>query len=70
MLIPAEDRTVLDDVIAKFEAMEGTTEVVDNIRAAAIALRDSRGRDRKQAVRNMASTWKVARTEKAGIKIR
>ena len=41
----AEDNISLDDVIAKFEAMAGPTERAKKILAAAIALRDSSGRD-------------------------
>ena len=40
------------------------TKRAKNIRAAAITLRAGSGRDRKQAVRIMATTWKVARYEK------
>ena len=37
---------------------------------AAITLRDSSGRDRKQAVRSLAATWKVARYEKVCDKLK
>ena len=61
---PAEDKISLDDVIANFEAIVGITERAEKILAAAIALRDCSGRDRQQAMRNMAATWNVARYEK------
>ena len=61
---PVEDNISLDDVIAKFEAMDGITERAEEILAAAITLRDSSGRDRKQALRSMAATWNVSRYEK------
>ena len=43
--------------------MDGTTERAEEILAAAITLRDSSGRDRKDAVQGMATTWDVARCE-------
>ena len=58
------DNTSLDDIIAKFEAMEETTERAKTILATAITLRDSRGRDRVSALRSMATTWNVDRREK------
>ena len=60
---PAEDKISLDDVIANVEAIVGITERAEKILAAAITLRDCIGRDRKQAMRNMAATWNVARYE-------
>ena len=59
-----DDKTSLDDIIAKFEAMEETTERAETILAAAITLRDSRGRDRVSALRSMATTWNISRREK------
>ena len=56
-----EDKISLDDVIANFEAIVGITECAEKILAAAITLCDCIGRDRKQAMRNMAATWNVAR---------
>ena len=60
------DKTSLDDIIAKFEAMEETTERAETILATAITLRDSRGRDRVPALRKMATAWHVSRREKGG----
>ena len=61
MHIAKEDKISVDDVIAKFEAIQGTTESAERTLAAAITLRDNSGRDRKQALRSMAATWNVAR---------
>ena len=54
----------LDDAIAQLRAVERTNDRGEEILAAAITLRDSRGRDRKEALRSMASTWHIARNEK------
>ena len=56
----------LDDIITKCEAMEGTTELGERILAAAITLRDSRGRDRLPALRAMTKIWNVSRQEMVG----
>ena len=56
-----DDKMSLDDVIAKFEAMDGITKHAETILEAAITLRDNSGRDQKQALRKMAATWNVAR---------
>ena len=61
---PPGNKISLDDVIAQLSAMERTNNRCEQILAAAITLRDSRGRDRKEALRNMASTWHIARNEK------
>ena len=65
---PRTLRISLDDVISKFEAMDGIAEDAEKILAAAITLRDSRGRDRVEAFRTLAATWNVARRDKANEK--
>ena len=62
------DTISFDDIVAQFEAFDEDTECAQKILMAAITLRDSSGRDRKQAVRSMAATWNVARYEKVGDK--
>ena len=54
----------LDDIIAKLKVVEKEDLRAEEILAAAITLRDSRGRDRQDALRNMASTWGVVGTER------
>ena len=44
----------------------GADELGGEFLAAAIALRDSSGRDRLSALRNIAETWNAARQEKVG----
>ena len=61
---PAEDKTSIDDVIAKLNAAEHDDPRAAEILAATITLRDSSGRDRKAALRRMANTWSVILTEK------
>ena len=56
--------TSLDDIIAQLGAVEGINKRGEEILAAAITLRDSKGRDRKEALRKMASTWDTLRNEK------
>ena len=56
-----DDKMSLDDVIAKFEAMDGIAKHAETILEAAITLRDCSGRDRLRALRSMAVTWNVAR---------
>ena len=65
---PRTLRISLDDVISKFEAMDGIAEDAEKILAAAITLRDNSGRDRKEALRSMAATWNVARQDKVNDK--
>ena len=65
---PRTLRISLDDVISKFEAMDGIAEDAEKILAAAITLRDSSGRDRLSALRSMAATWNVARRDKVNDK--
>ena len=62
--VSAVDRISLDAAIAKLSSHGGADELGGEILAAAIALRDSRGRDRLSALRNIAGTWNVARQEK------
>ena len=62
--VSAVDRISLDAAIAKLSSHGGADELGGEILAAAIALRDSRGRDRLSALRNIAGTWNVARREK------
>ena len=61
---PAEDKTSIDDVIAKLNAAGHDDPRGAEILAATITLRDSTGRDRQAALRRMANTWGVSRTEK------
>jgi hypothetical protein len=53
----------LDDVIALLKGMHEIDKRAEEILAAAITVRDSTGRDRKQSLRNMATVWNVARYE-------
>ena len=59
-----EDKTSIDDVIAKLSAAGHDDSGGAEILAAAITLRDSSGRDRKAALRSMATTWGVTLKEK------
>ena len=54
----------LDDVIAKLKAPGNEDTRGKEILAAAITLRDSSGRDRLAALRNMATAWGVTVTKK------
>ena len=54
----------LDDVIAKLMAPGNEDTRGQEILAAAITLRDSSGRDRLAALRNMATAWGVTVTKK------
>ena len=62
--VSAVDRISLDAAIAKFSDHDEADEFGGEILAAAIALRDSSGRDRLSTPRNLAGTWNVARREK------
>jgi hypothetical protein len=55
----AEDKTSIDDVIAKLNAAGHDDPRGAELLAAAITLRDSSGRDRQAALRSMANTWGV-----------
>ena len=54
----------LDDVIAKVKAAANEDTCSEEILAAAIALRDSSGRDRNDALGKMVNVWGVAVNEK------
>ena len=54
----------LDDVIAKLKAASNEDTRAEEILAAATTLRDSSGRDRKFALRKIASAWGVISNEK------
>ena len=60
----AGDEISLDDVIAKVQAAASQDTRSEEILAAAITLRDSSGRDRKDALRKMANAWGVTVNEK------
>ena len=60
------DKISLDDVIEKLKAAANEDTRGEEILAAAITLRDSRGRDRKDALRRMANAWGVTVNEKVG----
>ena len=60
----AGDEISLDDVIAKLKVPFNEDTRGTQLLAAAITLRDSRGRDRKAALRKMASAWGVTVNEK------
>ena len=62
----AGDERSLDDVIATVKAAANDDACCDEILAAAITLRDSSGRDRKDALRKMANAWGVTVNEKVG----
>ena len=61
--LSAGDTTSLDDVIAKLHATGDEDTRAQDILAAAITLRDTKGRDRKAALRQMANDWGVTRNE-------
>ena len=60
------DKISLDGVIAKLKAAGNEDTRGEEILAAAITLSDSRGRDRKDALRKMAHAWGVTLNEKVG----
>ena len=60
----AGDERSLDDVVATVKAAANDDACCDEILAAAITLRDSSGRDRKDALRKMANAWGVTVNEK------
>ena len=64
----ADDKISLDEVIAKFEATADEDVRAREILAAATTLRDSTGRDRKDALRKMANAWGVTVNEKVADK--
>jgi len=64
--VSAVDRISLDAAIAKLSNHGEADELGAEILAAAIALRDSSGRDRLSALRSIAGIWNVARQEKVG----
>ena len=61
--LSAGDKISLDEVIAKLQATSDEDTRAKKILAAAITLRDTTGRDRKAALRQMANDWGVTRTE-------
>ena len=56
--------TTLDAAIAKLSAHSDMDKRGQDVLAAAITLRDSSGRDRVNALRQMTSTWDVQRQVK------
>ena len=58
----------LDTAISKLSAQTNLDGRGSEILAAAITLRDSTGRDRKQALRAMCTAWGVQRQEKISCK--
>jgi hypothetical protein len=64
----ADDKISLDEVIAKFKATADEDIRAREILAAATTLRDSTGRDRKDALRKMANAWGVTVNEKVADK--
>ena len=60
----AGDKISLDDVIAKVKAAGNEDTRAEEILAAMTTLRDSSGRDRKDALRKMANAWGVTINEK------
>ena len=60
----AGDKLSLDDVIAKLKAAGNEDTRGEEILAAAIPLRDSSGRDRKAALRKIATAWGLTVNEK------
>ena len=60
----AGGKIFLNDVIAKLNVTANEDTRGEEILAAAITLRDSRGRDRKDALRRMANAWGVTLNEK------
>ena len=61
--LSAGDKISLDEVIAKLQATSDEDTRAKKILAAAITLRDTKGRDRKAALRQMANDWGVTRNE-------
>ena len=61
--LSAGDTISLDDVIAKLQATGDEDTRAKEILAAAITLRDTKGRDRKVALRQMANAWGVTVNE-------
>ena len=59
-----EHKISLDDVIAKLQATSDKDTRVTEMLTAAIELRDTKGRDRKDALRRMAKFWNVTVNEK------
>ena len=66
--LSAGDKISLDEVIAKLQATSDEDTRAKKILAAAITLRDTKGRDRKVALRKMANAWGVTLNEKVGDK--
>ena len=64
----ADDKISLDEVIAKFKATADEDIRAQEILAAATTLRDSTGRNRKDALRKMANAWGVTVNEKVADK--
>ena len=64
----ADDKISLDEVITKFKATADEDIRAREILAAATTLRDSTGRDRKDALRTMANAWGVTVNEKVADK--
>ena len=64
----ADDKIILDEIIAKFEATADEDVRAREILAAATTLRDSTGRDRKNALRKMANAWGVTLNDKVADK--
>ena len=64
----ADDKISLDEVIAKFKATADEDIRAQEMLAAATTLRDSTGRDRKDALRKMANAWGVTVNEKVADK--
>ena len=69
MAIGASEHTMsgkisLDDIIEKLRIHKEADELASKILAAAITLRDCKGRDRMAALRKMAGPWKVDRQVK------
>ena len=68
--LSAGDTISLDDVIAKLHATGDEDTRAQDILAAAITLRDTKGRDRKAALRQMANAWGVTVNENIEVKYR
>ena len=64
----AGDNTSLDEVILTFKATADEDIRAREILAAATTLRDSTGRDRKDALRKMANVWRARLNEKVSDK--
>ena len=59
-----EHKISLDDIIAILQATSDKDTRVTEMLTAAIELRDTKGRDRKDALRRMAKFWNVTVNEK------